>query len=42
MKAFLIAILALVVITVGANIALENAGFSMANRTSDSNVRLGN
>jgi uncharacterized protein YxeA len=42
MKAFLVAILALVVITVGANFILENAGFSSADVTSDRNVRLGN
>ena len=42
MKAFLAAIVALVVITVGANFVLENAGFSSARTASDSNVRLGN
>lgn len=41
MKAFLAAILALVVITVGANFILENAGFSSADGASDRNVRLG-
>ncbi|EEB83778.1 hypothetical protein [Roseobacter sp. GAI101] len=41
MKAFLGAVLALIVICVGANLALTNAGFSSADMTSDSNVRLG-
>jgi len=41
MKAFLGAVLAMVVIAVGANFALNNAGFSSADMTSDSNVRLG-
>ncbi len=41
MKAFLMAVLALVVISVGANFALNNAGLSSADMTSNSNVRLG-
>ena len=41
MKAFLVANVALIIIAVGVNLALDNAGFSSANMTSDSNVRLG-
>jgi hypothetical protein len=41
MKAFIAAVLALIVISVGMNFALNNAGFSSADVTSDSNVRLG-
>ncbi len=41
MKAFILAIVALVVISVGMNFLLENAGFSSAEVTTDSNVRLG-
>lgn len=41
MKAFLAAILALIVITVGADMALEYAGFSAAERFQKEDVRLG-
>ncbi len=41
MKAFIAALVALVVISFGMNYGLNNAGFSSANVTSDSNVRLG-
>lgn len=41
MKAFLAAVVALVVITVGANQVLMRAGFSIADETSSANVRLG-
>lgn len=42
MKAFIAAIVALGIIAFGMNFALSNAGFSSADMTSDSNVRLGN
>ncbi len=41
MKAFILAVLALIIISFGMNFALENAGFSSAEVTADSNVRLG-
>lgn len=41
MKAFITAILAMIVISTGSNLVLTNAGFSAAEMTSDSNVRLG-
>lgn len=41
MKAFVLAIFAAVVLTIGANLILTNVGFSTANEgTSSSNVRL--
>lgn len=40
MKAFLASIVALVVIAVGANYGLNEAGFSAADRTVGDNVRL--
>tara|TARA_R110002167_G_scaffold366284_2_gene594474 strand:+ start:198975 stop:199106 length:132 start_codon:yes stop_codon:yes gene_type:complete len=41
MKSFLLAVLALIVISFGANLALTNGGFSSANAgTSEANVRL--
>jgi hypothetical protein len=40
MKAFLMAVVALIVISAAANFALNNAGFSSAGMTSNSNVRL--
>lgn len=40
MKAMLTAFLAIAVIAVGANYALKNAGFSVADRTSGDAVRL--
>ena len=42
MKAFITAIVALVILAAGMNFALDNAGFSAAEQTSsDRNVRLG-
>lgn len=41
MKAFLLALVALVVITVGADYALNQAGFSSAEQYSSDDVRLG-
>lgn len=41
MKAFVLALVALVVIAVGANQILMRAGFSIAEETSSANVRLG-
>lgn len=42
MKAFLFALVALVVISVGADFALDEAGFSAAETYKTPNVRLGN
>ncbi|MCX2725549.1 hypothetical protein [Roseibium salinum] len=41
MKAMLIAFAAIIVIAVGANQVLDHLGFSSAERTSSSSVRLG-
>lgn len=41
MNAFLAAVLALIVITVGADMALDKAGFSAEERFQSSDVRLG-
>ena len=41
MKAFVVAVIALVAISVGSNMILRNAGFSAAEQNADSNVRLG-
>ena len=41
MKAFIAAIAAIAVISVGMYLGLNNAGFSAADTASDSNVRLG-
>lgn len=42
MKAFIAAIVALVVISVGADMALDQAGFSAEEKFSKRDVRLGN
>ncbi|MFK7943734.1 MAG: hypothetical protein AB8B85_12590 [Paracoccaceae bacterium] len=41
MKAFLAAVVAMVVITIGADLALDQAGFSAEERFSKRDVRLG-
>lgn len=41
MKAMLIAFAAIIVIAVGANLVLDRMGFSSAEQTSSSSVRLG-
>ncbi|WP_297580470.1 hypothetical protein [Roseibium sp.] len=41
MKAMLLAFVAIVVIAIGANQTLEHMGFSSAEQTSSSSVRLG-
>jgi len=41
MKAMLLAFAAIIVISVGANQALEHMGFSSADQTTSSSVRLG-
>lgn len=40
MKAFILALIAAVIITVGANFALKEAGFSAKETTTSPNVRL--
>ncbi|MGC1504457.1 MAG: hypothetical protein WA782_10000 [Sulfitobacter sp.] len=42
MKAMLLAFLAVAIISVGANLILEQAGFSSQDRTAGPAVRLGN